>query len=134
MDPMAAAELTRLGGDPGGFMARDLSRADCEWADLILTATADHRAYVLQEWPQALRRTFTLLELAHLVSDVESVRRTAGSPYGVVRSASKARGAATLTDYDLADPYGQPQEVHRAVADQVSAAVRETTRALTGAT
>lgn len=132
MDPPAAAELTRLGGDASGFTARDVSRADCEGAELILTATADHRAYVLQEWPQALKRTFTLLEFAHLVSDVEPVRRTAGSPYDVVRSASTARGAATLDDYDLVDPYGQPLEVHRLVADRISAAVRETARGLTG--
>ncbi len=53
MDPPTAAELVRLGGDPSGFVARDLTVAFCEAADLILTATAEHRAVVLQESPRA---------------------------------------------------------------------------------
>jgi protein-tyrosine phosphatase len=125
MDPAAAAELRRLGGDPTDFRARDLRVADCDSADLILTATAEHRSYVLQESPRALKRTFTLLEFAHLVSDVESVRRAAGDPFEVVRAASSARGASSLADYDVGDPYGGPPEVHRTVADRIKVAVDE---------
>ncbi len=130
MDPAAAAELRRFGGDPAGFRARDLTAAQCDSADLILTATAEHRSAVLQESPRSLRRTFTLLEFAHLVSDVESVRRNAGDPAEVVRAASSARGAASLTDYDVGDPFGGPPEVHRAVADSIYAAVRQIAAAL----
>jgi protein-tyrosine phosphatase len=125
MDPAAAAELRRLGGDPADFRARDLTVGSCEAADLILTATAEHRSYVLQECPRALKRTFTLLELAHLVSDVESVRRMAGDPAEVVRAASSARGASSLVDYDVGDPYGGPPEIHRAVADRINTAVEQ---------
>jgi protein-tyrosine phosphatase len=133
MEPAAAAELRRLGGDPSRFRARDLETADCESADLILTATGEQRSVVLEGCPRALRRTFTLLEFSHLVTEVEPVRRWAGRPSAIVAAASSARGAARLLDYDAADPYGQPAQVHRAVADLIGAAVDGVAASLTGA-
>lgn len=130
MDPECAAELRRLGGHPEGFRARSLTVAACEQADLILTATAEHRAYVLQETPLALRRTFTVLEFAHLVSTVPALRLDWGAPGRLVRRASLARGAAELAAYDLPDPYGREPAVHRQVADTIEAAVRAVTEAL----
>lgn len=64
MDPPAAAQLRRLGGDPIGFRSRPLTDQLCEQADLILTAMRAHRSAVLERVPRALRRTFTLLEFA----------------------------------------------------------------------
>lgn len=132
MDASAAAELRRLGGDPSTFRARDLSAVDLSRTDLILTATREHRSYVLQETPRALRRTFTLLELAHLVGVADDVvRGQLGRPHQLVEAASTARGAATLTAYDVADPYGGPPEVHAAAATTVQGAVLAIARGLT---
>jgi protein-tyrosine phosphatase len=131
MDPSAAAELRRLGGDPGGFRGRSFSAVLGGRADLILTATADHRRLVLQEVPQALHRTFTLLEFAHLVSAVDGVAESAGDPPELVSRAAAHRGAALIDAYDLGDPYGQPAAVHRRTAELAYAAVTEISRALT---
>jgi protein-tyrosine phosphatase len=130
MDPPAAAELRRLGGDPSGFRGRSFSAALGERADLILTATADHRRLVLQEVPQALRRTFTLLEFAHLVTAVGDVAEAAGNPPGLVSRAAAQRGAARLDAYDLGDPYGQPVAVHRRTAELAESAVGAISAAL----
>jgi low molecular weight protein-tyrosine phosphatase len=130
MNASAAVELRRLGGDPTGFRSRDLTVAHCESADLILAAASEHRAFVLQECPRALKRTFTLLEFAHLASDVESVRRAAGNPTEVVGAASAARSSSSLADYDVMDPYGRSPQVYRAVADVIATAVVEVARAL----
>ena len=92
MDPCVADELRRLGGDPTGFLAKSLQPTYCERADLILTATLAHRATVLQEVPQALKRTFTLLEFAHLVEHIEHVRAAEGDPAELVSRAAAARG------------------------------------------
>ena len=124
MDPPAAAELRRLGGDPSRFQARSFTAALGERVDLILTATTDHRRLVLQEVPQALRKTFTLLEFAHLATAVDTVKSAAGSPTEVVRRAAANRGAARIDTYDLADPYGHPFAVHRHTAEIVRAATR----------
>jgi protein-tyrosine phosphatase len=130
MDPPAAAELRRLGGDPSGFRGRSFSAALGGRADLILTATADHRRLVLQEVPQALRRTFTVLEFAHLVSAVDGVAGAAGSPSELVSRAAAQRGAARIDAYDLGDPYGRSADVHRRTADLAKAAVATISSAL----
>ena len=67
MDASAAAELTRLGGDPSEFEARQLTASMATEADLVLTATRAIRGQVVATAPAALKRTFTLLELAALL-------------------------------------------------------------------
>ena len=84
MDASAAAQLRRLGGDPDGFTGRALQDEYVERADLVLTATTLHRVAVLRAVPQALRRTFTLLEFAHLVEAVPTVRAQWGRPVDLV--------------------------------------------------
>jgi protein-tyrosine phosphatase len=130
MDPPAAEELRRLGGDPSRFVARSFSAALGKRADLILTATTDQRSLVLQEVPQALRRTFTLLEFARLVVAVNGSAAGEG-PARLVSEAAASRGAAHLETYDLGDPYGQPPAVHRRTADVVARATGEISGALT---
>jgi protein-tyrosine phosphatase len=124
MDPLAAAELRRRGGEPGGFRARSFTVALGLDADLILAATADHRRVVLEEVPKALHKTFTLLEFAHLVSSVEAVHRAAAGPVDMVRRAAGRRGAARLDEYDVTDPYGQPAAVHQQTAAVIENATR----------
>ncbi len=125
MDAAAADELRRLGGDAGSFRSRPLQATHCENADLILTATMEHRAAVLELVPRALKRTFTLLEFAYLVTHVPTIAEAAGSPTEVVRRAAAARGAAVLDNYDVPDPYGGPPQLHRSVADAVETAVNQ---------
>jgi protein-tyrosine phosphatase len=130
MDPPAAAELRRLGADAAAFRARAFTTALASRADLILTATTDHRRLVLEAAPGALRKTFTLLEFASLVSSVDPVREASGNPSELVRRAALHRGDARLQDYDVADPYGRAVEAHRQMADVVSSATRSIATAL----
>lgn len=129
MDPPAAEELRRLGGDPSRFRGRSFTAKLGERADLILTATTDHRSLVLQEVPQALRRTFTLLEFAHLVSAMDDEPADDG-PRALVSRAAANRGSAHIETYDLGDPYGQPPAVHRRTADIVAQAAGDICGAL----
>ncbi len=123
MDRMAAAELRRLGGDPANFRARSFTAAMGGAADLLLTATTEHRRYVLQEVPQALRRTFTLLEFAYLAAATEDVRDARGDAPEVVKRAAANRGAVRIDAYDLPDPYGRSEDVYRETAQSICAAV-----------
>jgi len=132
MDPTAASQLIRLGGDPAGFTGRQLTPAFVQSADLVLTATRAHRQLVLSELPQALRRTFTMTEFAHLVESSGDRPTPADSPAELVAWAASRRGSATLDDYDVADPYGASPRVHHEVADRISAYVDQTVAALAG--
>jgi protein-tyrosine phosphatase len=121
MDRAAARELRRLGGDPAGFRSRQLVAAHVEAADLVLTATVAHRSVVLTEAPGALRRTFTIREMAGLAATLTPDSDLAR----LVAQAAASRGAAPIDDLDVIDPYGAPARVHRDVADQLSTAIGE---------
>jgi protein-tyrosine phosphatase len=119
MDPEAAAHLVSYGGSPDGFLARQLTPAIVRDSDLVLAATTAIRSRVLEDSPAALRRTFTVLELAALLDvvphDVE--------PTALVRSAAEQRSRAALDDYDIPDPYGRGDEAHLVAARAMAAAV-----------
>jgi protein-tyrosine phosphatase len=117
VDSMVTLELARFGVRALGFQSRALTDEAIEQADLILAATRDHRAHILGRSPDALRKTYTLLEFAALMDDSE-----AESPEALVEETFKRRSQARL-DLDLPDPYRQAPDFHRAVAEQVRDAV-----------
>jgi protein-tyrosine phosphatase len=130
MHPPAADALRELGGSADGFRATWLREEQVRWADLVLTATAEHRSAVLGLEPRALRRTFTLRELARLAPDVPPDALPAGSPGE--RLAALAAGAADLrathppasrTADDVEDPYDGPPEGYRTAAREIADAL-----------
>lgn len=82
----------------------------------MLPLTLDHRERFLDFAPAAVRRTFTLLEFAHLVStlDVSSLDETLtpGERLRVlVPRAGLARAKSTPAGgYDVPDPFGRGPE------------------------
>ncbi|GAA5147464.1 hypothetical protein GCM10023340_19940 [Nocardioides marinquilinus] len=119
MDADAAAELVRLGGDPAGFVARRLTPEMAAGADLVLTATADLRQRVVALTPRALKRTFTLTELA-------AVLEAGGLDDVALRDlprAAAARRPAAAAAPDVPDPIGLGPQAHREAADRIEAAV-----------
>ncbi|KQX71709.1 MULTISPECIES: hypothetical protein [Aeromicrobium] len=117
MDSMAAMELHRLGHGAETFRSHPLDSYLVESADLILTATREHRSEVLAMNPQALRRSFTLLEFAALTGLVDG-----GDPAALVAAAAQRRSLAPAAA-DVRDPYRRGPDVHRATADQIDVAV-----------
>lgn len=125
MSEHAAEELRSYGGDPTGFVARQLSSGLVDLSDLVLTATRDVRSKVLAEVPTALRRTFTILEFAELVQRAEG--RT---PVEIVKWAGTHRSQAARVEQDVPDPYRRGPEAHARAAAAIDAAVREIAKGL----
>lgn len=73
MTPETAALVRPLGGIERPHAARQLDSSMIRDADLILTATRQHRAAVVSLMPTAVPRTFTLLEFARLAAAMISV-------------------------------------------------------------
>lgn len=73
MTPETAALVRPLGGIERPHAARQLDSSMIRDADLILTATRQHRAAVVSLMPTAVPRTFTLLEFARLAAATISV-------------------------------------------------------------
>jgi protein-tyrosine phosphatase len=112
------------GGDPDGFVARQLDERMLRDADLILGMTAEHceRAAALE--PSAFARIFSLMEFGRAAleqpqpgsaADAERWRR-------LVDSAIERRRAGALrpgADDDIADPYGKPDSAFAAMASRL---------------
>jgi protein-tyrosine phosphatase len=133
MDAHAAAELRRLGGDPDGFAGRQMTADLAASADLVLTATRTLRSRVLEEAPRALKRTFTIRELAALSGSAGVRERPVKSPADLVARAASWRGSETVDDYDVPDPIGRSAEFHRTVADLLDVDCTRIARAVASA-
>ncbi len=136
MDPMAAAELGRLGGDPADFESRRLTVELLRAADLVLTATRALRSQVVVMAPSTLKRTFTLLELAALLD--ERPWRPGDDPtdlHAVVARAADWRSAVSNRNdaLDIPDPIGRSAQVHRTAADAAESATNVVADLLRGA-
>lgn len=134
MSPKAAKTLQALGGDPAGFIGRELDSAMLETADLVLTATREHRGLIVTEQPRALPRTLTLREFARLLGPVtvaEIDRRVASSDpvermRAIVASALANRGMVPVedpADDDIADPYRRSRAAYERAAAEIDSAL-----------
>lgn len=113
--------------DGSGWRSRRLSSPDVLGADLILTATREHRAAVVRSAPAALKRTFTLLQFQRLLATAEIDDPTAASGTEavskLVEAANAARGRSVPGEDDLADPWQRPHREYVAAAELTESAL-----------
>ncbi|KQQ28376.1 MULTISPECIES: arsenate reductase/protein-tyrosine-phosphatase family protein [unclassified Frondihabitans] len=124
MEPLSAELSRQYGGVPELHRARDLDVDMIRAADLILTATREHRAAAVSMLPRASRYTFTLAEFARLAAYAgESGELVASDPRLVVQAAAASRGIAPPpgdpADDDIEDPYGRSRATHERVATRI---------------
>ena len=138
MDPGAARQVRRRGGDPEPFRARHLRAEHIEGSDLVLTATGDQWEFVEQMVPDATGRTFVLGEFGRLLGAVSPVDLP---PFAPEPDAVYARGVALVAAVDrvragappracddLDDPWGCGEQVFAKVADEIESTVRRLAR------
>lgn len=101
MDPPMAAEVHARHGDPSGFRSRRLTPEIIRDADVILAAGSQHRDFILDEWPEVFRRTFTLQQFADLAAAAPDL-----DPRGLLAEAHRLRKPTHPSD-DVPDPYGR---------------------------
>lgn len=124
--------VSRVLGTELDHVGQQLTKAQAEAADLILTMTADHRAWVARAAPRTVRRTFILREfeetLTYLPRDqpFESVRDMAQAA-----SRLRSRVGSEGAELDIADPYGGPAEGYEDSFREVFASSRQIASAIT---
>lgn len=143
MTPEAAASSREYGGDPDAHVAVQVTDALIDEADLVLTASREHRAAVASLVPRAARRAYTLREFArlavHVEEDPESARflAAAATPPQLIELVSMSRGFAAppadAVDDDIIDPYRRSTEVYEEAGRVIDAAVTAIVRALSTA-
>jgi protein-tyrosine phosphatase len=139
MEAHAATVLAEYGADPEAFSGRELLDEYVIEADLVLTATRDHRAQVISMGHAAGLRTFTLKEFTRLVRAIDPATLPES---GVIdRARALVRAAAALRGWLLApsaeadevyDPYGAPVTVFRHIGAEIHDALDPVVTALTG--
>nr|WP_281251122.1 protein-tyrosine-phosphatase [Streptomyces indicus] len=142
MEAHAATVLGEFGADASEFVGRELLDEHVIRADLVLTATRDHRAQVISMGHSAGLRTFTLKEFTRLVRAIDPATLPDPLDDGVVeRARALVRAAAALRGWLLApsieadevhDPYGAPLTYFRSVGDEINQALEPVVTALTG--
>ncbi|MFG2145791.1 protein-tyrosine-phosphatase [Streptomyces sp. NPDC048696] len=141
MEANAAAVLADFGADATGFTGRELLDEHVITADLVLTATRDHRAQVISMGHSAGLRTFTLKEFTRLVRAIDPATLPDPDEGMVERARALVRAAAALRGWLLApsaeadevnDPYGAPITFFRSIGDEINTALEPVVTALTG--
>ncbi len=115
MDAPMAAQARARGADPDAFRSRRLTGALVADADLLLTAESRHRDFVLDEWPAAVRRTFTLQQFAEIADAAPPLDARA-----LLAEAHRTRRPARASG-DVPDPYGRGPEAAATTAAQLDA-------------
>ena len=144
MEAHAATVLGEYGADPGGFAGRELLDEHVIDADLVLTATLDHRAQVISMGHAAGLRTFTLKEFTRLVRTIDPATLPDPLPDAGVAARARAlvRAAAALRGWllvsppeadEVDDPYGAPISMFRNCGEEIYHALDPVVTALTGA-
>jgi protein-tyrosine phosphatase len=138
IDAHAAQIMTDMGIDATAFRAREVTEAMLAGADLVLTATRDHRAAVVTMLPRSAQRTFTIREFGRLCSLVDPTVLPSGDvayrARKLVLAAGAMRGMTVVERHedDIADPYGARLAEFEASAALISASLQPALALLAG--
>ncbi|WP_296603129.1 adenylyl-sulfate kinase [Nocardioides sp.] len=128
MDPDMAATLTSRGvAGVNRFRSRPFSSDLMPHADLVLTAEAAHRQFLLEDHPAAFRKVLTLGQFAEAIHAAEDGL----SGHDLLAAVAERRGQADPS-LDVPDPFGQGPEVAATCADALDELLRVVVPALTG--
>jgi protein-tyrosine phosphatase len=127
------------GIDGSAFRAKELADYMVGGADLVLTATRDHRAAAVTLHPQAARRTFTIREFDRLLSLVDPASLPTDDPVerarALVVAAASQRGLVRPDkpgDDDITDPYRGPLSGYVSCATLMHGCLQRTIDLLAG--
>ncbi len=130
-EPMNQPMVEVLGSGVTGhepFRSRRLTTAELEWADVVLTAEASHRQFILDDNPALFRKVFSLGQFVETVGDIG-----AGVHGRDLLAAMQHRRGPASTELDVADPYRRGDKAARAAADHVDRLLAVAIRALSTA-
>ncbi|CAN5165416.1 low molecular weight phosphatase family protein [soil metagenome] len=132
ISPPMAELLRAAGAEPEGFVARQLTAELVRAAGLVLVLTRRHRSAVVELEPAAVRRTFTLRELARLAEGVDATllphgpQATVADRLRALVPLAAARRGMVASDPDLddvIDPYRGSAACYRQSFDELEPAV-----------
>ena len=118
MDALMAAQLTARRIDPSRHRGRQLVERLIDDADLVLTFEFRQRLHVLDAWPQAIDKTYSLRHFAVLAAALPP--STPASR--LVEEVDRLAVPDSMTN-DIADPYRRGRRAAAACAAEIDAAL-----------
>lgn len=143
----ARALAATVGIDTTPHAARQIDTSLIRSADLVLTMAREHRRIVVENVPAAMRRAFTLRELARIADNVqpqlEEAVRTANArtPEDAIRTAvtlaASLRGTVpppeSADEFDIVDPYRRSEPVFQQSFEELRPAAERVSQFLMAA-
>ena len=128
--PMSSYLLDRLqsrGIDASEFRARALTEGMVARADVVLTASREHRGLIVRQMPSAATRTFTVLQFARLLHGRPSSGNGGADLPALVSIAQQSRGlAGASTEHDdIEDPWKHSRRVYARSARKMDEVLEE---------
>jgi protein-tyrosine phosphatase len=125
--PQMATLLQARALDSSQFTARQLTPDMIRSATVIITMTRAQRAAVVRAVPEAVRRTFTLLELAHVLSTSPGPRAATDDATRWARvpelvSLERLNHSGWNRELDIQDPWGRNDKAFRRAFERISSA------------
>jgi protein-tyrosine phosphatase len=137
MTPQSAEAMTQRGYTATKHVSQDLTPKILEDADLVLTATLEHRSELSRMLPKASKYSFTIDEFARLTSFLmadpefqEEFKKKAKETREqylkrAMQEAVLLRGMVptNLDPKDVIDPYGESTKVYSQVAEHIDSSL-----------
>lgn len=122
--PRMAELLQSRGLDTGQFVARQLTPEMIRTATVVVTMTRAQRSAVVRAVPEAVRWTFTLLELAHVLSTSSGPRTATDDATRWARvpelvSLERLNHSGWNRDLDIDDPWGRGDKAYRRAFERI---------------
>jgi sulfate adenylyltransferase len=127
MDSVMAGALADRGLSTDRFLSRPLTAALIEDADLVITAEASHRSFILDDHAAAFRKVYTLGQVAEVVRHAPP--GLGGRDLLIALGERRGAGEPRL---DVRDPYGRGAKAAEAAAQQIDELLRVVVPALAG--
>lgn len=99
----------RLGAGDSGHRATQLTDQIADAADLVLTASEEHKEEIIRLSPRVMRRTFTMLEAGRIAAHLDAVTpQSLHDLRSTVDELARRRiGGGEPGDDDIIDPHGR---------------------------
>lgn len=112
-------------------VGQQLTKQQAESADLIITMTREHRAWVANMAPRAVRRTFTLRELDEIFA-LSTAKAPAETLRDIAVDASRLRSQVGTAgaELDISDPFGGPPAGYESSFQEVLASSQRVANAI----
>lgn len=129
MHPQSVKSMQEMGFDPQPHVAQQLTAELLQEADLVISATEEHRSVVARTNPAAIKRSFTMVELARVANYLNTnpqaiepeVLAEAKTLQQKIEIAGRYRGYAppAQATEDVLDPWGRDYAEYQRVAKQM---------------